>query len=334
MKAIILPQYQGNIIRALRSLEYTEQQPSTPSSSEVVVSIDASPCNPSDLAFIQGGYNVRKSLPAIPGFEGTGTIVDAGSSADARALLGRRVSFFTQSDTGGAWATQSVLQPSDCIPISDDLPVGQAACFAVNPFTAYAMAALAAEHSCRAIIQNAASGQVARFLNVMAEQKGISVINIVRKAEQVGQLQTEGVSHVLFAGDEHFRESLADLSATLGATLAFDAVGGEQSGHLVGAMPEGSGLYLYGALGSRTLSEIPATEVIFKKKFIRGFNMNEWKAALDRRSFDAISAGLQQAFLDGSLHTRIQGSWPLEKHAEALMQYIRNMSDGKIILTP
>ncbi len=334
MKAVVLPEYQGNIIRALRSLQLEEMQLPELNSGELLVEVSAAPCNPSDLAFIQGGYNVRKQLPAIPGFEGTGTVIDAASPDLIARFRGKRVSFFSQSDRGGSWASHIPLQADDCIIIGDDIPDEQAACFAVNPFTAFAMVELAKKHRAPAIIQNAAGGQVAKFIDVLAGNEGIDVINIVRKEEHYKNLLQDGHEYVLWQQDEDFRARLSLIAGKLQASLAFDAVGGELSGHMLGAMPEGSTLCLYGALGARTLSEIPAADVIFKRKSIRGFNMNEWKAALTGTEFEVISSKLQEMFASGVLKTEIQAAFSLTDHNDALLQYIRNMSGGKILLKP
>jgi len=334
MKAITLPAYQGNIIRALRSLEIREGNLPDPRANEVLIEIDAAPANPSDLAFIQGGYNIKKALPAIPGFEGSGKVIGTGSDLEAKALNGKRVSFFSQSDHGGSWASHIPVNASDCIELEKDFPVEQAACFSVNPFTAYAMVDLARNSGATAIIQNAAAGQLGKFINILAGKNSIKVINIVRKETHVEMLTAAGCEHVLFSQDEGFLEKLHDLASTLKASIAFDAVGEEQSGQLLGAMPENSILYLYGALGGRTLSGIPASDVIFKKKMILGFNMNEWKEDLGKEAFLDISKQLQQLFKNGTLKTEIQGSFSLSEYEKALMQYIRGMSEGKIILVP
>ena len=334
MKAITLPGYQGNIIRALRSLEVRELEIPELMPDEVLIEVIAAPANPSDLAFIQGGYNVRKSLPAIPGFEGTGKVIRTGSTADARTLEGKVVSFFSQSDRGGSWATHIPVKASDCVKVDPLLPADQAACFSVNPFTAYAMVQLAKEKGSKAIVQNAAAGQLGKFINILAGRTGIKVINIVRKEAQVSQLHAAGFEHVLWTQETDFIAKLKEMAFKFKANIVFDAVGGEQSGHMLGAMPEDSKLFLYGALGGRTLSEIPASEVIFSKKSVRGFNMNEWKANLGKEAFLEISKQLQQLFIDNILKTDIQGSFPLSDAEKAMMQYIRDMSAGKVLLIP
>lgn len=334
MKAINLPAYQGNIIRALKSLELVESDLAVPHSDEVIIQVSAAPCNPSDLAFIQGGYNIRKALPAIPGFEGAGLVVDAGEDPAAQALKGKRVSFFSQSDRGGSWATHIPVKASDCIVVGDELPPDMAACFSVNPFTAYAMVELAQGKNTGGIIQNAAGGQVASFINTLAERAGLKVINIVRKEEQVKALKDDGYKHVLWQLDPSFNTSLNKLAHSFHAQIAFDATAGELSGHILRAMPEKSTLYLYGALAARTLSEIPAADVIFNNKVVRGFNMNEWKEDLDSEAFEQISLELQKLFKNGTLKTKIQGSYKLSEYEQALMQYIRNMSGGKVLILP
>jgi len=334
MKAIQLPAYQGNIIRALRSLEIATSKLPGLLDDEVMVEVSAAPANPSDLAFIQGGYNVKKPVPAIPGFEGAGKVVFAGKDVKALRLLGKRVSFFSQSDRGGSWASYTPVKATDCIELNEQIPTEQAACFSVNPFTAYAMVELSKEQGSKAIIQNAASGQVGKFINKLAVSCGIEVINIVRKEEQLEILENAGFKHAIWSQDEEFISRLKQLAAELDARIAFDAAGGEQSGHLLACMPEDSTLYLYGALAGRTLSEIPASDVIFKKKSIRGFNMNEWKAELSQEEFKKISKHLQELVISGELKTDIQGEFPLEDYEKALMQYIRSMSGGKILLKP
>lgn len=331
MKAITFPAYQGNIIRALRSLELVELPMPQIADDEVLIAIEASACNPSDLAFIQGGYNVKKTLPAIPGFEGCGRVISSGKSQDASKLDGKRVSFFSQTNGSGAWATHIVARAIDCLLVDQKLEIEQAACFSVNPFTAYAMMELVVKSGSEAIIQNAAAGQVGKFMNHLANREGIAVINIVRKEEQVEALKETGFEHVLWQLDENFTKNLDVLAKKLNASIAFDAVGGALSGQMLSCMPEGGTLYLYGAMGASTLSEIPASDVIFKRKNVQGFNMNEWKEELMDGELEKVSIILQDLFIKGVLKTDIQGQFPLEEHGTALMQYIRNMSGGKIL---
>ena len=104
MKAVILPAYNKNVLRAMLSLKVEEIPIPIPQKDEVLIKIEATPCNPSDIAFMQGGYNIVKTLPSVPGFEGAGTVVSTGDSSEAKKLFKKPVSCFTQEDSHGTWA--------------------------------------------------------------------------------------------------------------------------------------------------------------------------------------------------------------------------------------
>ena len=225
MKALVLESYNANLIRAMRSMKVVEKEKPLSSSGEVLVKIQSAPINPSDIAFIRGDYSVKKSLPAIPGFEGTGTITGVGEGLD-ETLIGKRVSFFSQSDKGGTWAEYVTVKLHDCLFVLDELVVGQAACLFVNPLTAYALFDHVVNNQHSAIIQSAAMGQVGQFIRFFASEKGLKMIHLVRKVEHVEELKTQGESFVLDINNEGFSDRLAILASEANATAAIDAVGG------------------------------------------------------------------------------------------------------------
>ena len=138
MKAIILPDYNNNLIRGLISLKVENRIAPEPKSGEVQIKVEAAPCNPSDIAFMRGGYNIKKSLPCIPGFEGAGTITEVGEGVD-QELIGQKVSCFVQNNHQGTWSEYVSIKVENCIFLKQDMPIDEAACFAINPFTAYGM---------------------------------------------------------------------------------------------------------------------------------------------------------------------------------------------------
>ncbi len=331
MKSIILPDYNANIIRALKSLHVEDKVIPKPVGGQVLVKIAAAPCNPSDIAFMRGGYNIRKTVPVVMGFEGTGTVVAAGSDPDAKELLGKRVSCFTQGDEDGTWAEYFVTGRENCIELIDDISDEQAAAFCVNPFTAYALVELAKQKNAGAIIQNAASGQVGIFIRTLAGRARIPVINLVRKEEHIDMLLSSGEKHLINTTDESFETDLKKTAHALNATVAFDAVGGELSGAMLNAMPRNGTLVLYGGLSGKAPGNFNPMDIIFENKSITGFNLGDWKEEIGTESFDLVSQELQSLIAEGGLKTKIQGSFKLDQAQEAVMQYIRNMSGGKIL---
>lgn len=73
--------------------------------------------HPSDQIFIRGLYGFKKPLPATRGFEGRGTVVEAGSRMMARFLKGRRVACAgaDANIAGGMWAEYLVTSAQLCL---------------------------------------------------------------------------------------------------------------------------------------------------------------------------------------------------------------------------
>ncbi|MDX9905470.1 MAG: zinc-binding dehydrogenase [Bacteroidales bacterium] len=334
MKAIILPEYNSNVIRALKSLHVEETEIPKPAGRNVLVKVTASPCNPSDIAFMRGSYNIRKPVPAVMGFECTGTVVETGDHPEAKALLGKRVSCFSQSDENGTWAEYFLTDYNNCLTIKDDLDDDQASGLCINPFTAYALFSMALGRKANAIIQNGSSGQIGIFIRTLARRNRIPVINLVRKEEHIRNLHDSGEKYVLSMNDPDFESNLAAIAREVRATIAFDAVGGDISGTMINAMPPGSELVVYGGLSGKPIGLVNPLEIIFKSKSIRGFNLGDWKIEIGSKRFQEISDELQQLMVSRILVTRIQCAFSLEEVHQALEQYIRNMSSGKIIFQP
>ena len=334
MKAIILPDYNANVIRAMRSLEVRELDIPQPKDKQVLIRVSAAPCNPSDIAFMRGGYNIRKPVPVVMGFECTGTVVETGDHPAAMEMIGKRVSCFTQGDENGTWAEYFMTDYSNCLPIKDELPDDQAAALCINPFTAYALFIMATEKNSGAIIQNGASGQIAIFIRTLARREKIPVINLVRKEDHIKELRSEGERFVLNLSEPGYETELEQLAHDLDARIAFDAVGGDGSGLILNAMPTGSELIVYGGLSGKPLGMFNTLDIIFKAKTIRGFNLGEWKAEVGPDHFQKVSEDLQDLLIKYIIFTRIQNEYQLEEVQQAIEQYIRNMSAGKIIFRP
>jgi len=313
-------------------LKVTDVKAHVPLDNEVVIRVHAAPVNPSDIAFIQGVYNVVKSLPTVPGFEASGIIVDAG--VNAKRLIGKKVSCFVQDDRSGTWSEFVVAKMSDVILLKDEMDMDQAACFTVNPFTAYGMFEIALIRDSKAIIQNASGGQVASFIRMMAAENDIKVIDIVRKQENADKMVNDGVKYVLVETDENFKYQLNDLVKKLDATVAYDAVGGSLSGLMFNAMPADSELVVYGGLSNKPIAEIDVMELIFNNKIISGFNLMDWKDDLEDEEFDKISEELQDKFISGAYSTNIKGVFSFEDIVSGLRNYISDMSAGKLLLKP
>ena len=232
-----------------------------PAQNEVVVRIEASPINPSDIGLLFGAADMKSaryagtaeapivtapiaqaamgsmagrlnaSLPV--GNEGAGVVVAAGASADAQALLGKTVAVL-----GGAMYAQYRALPADQCLV---LPVGAtpaegASCF-VNPLTALGMVETMRREGHTALVHTAAASNLGQMLNRICQQDGIALVNIVRKPDQVEMLKSIGARYVCDSSSADFLQDLTEALVATGATLAFDATGGGKlAGQILGCM--------------------------------------------------------------------------------------------------
>ncbi len=330
MRAVQLRSYEGKP----ESLSVAELPVPRPSSGEVLVRVFASPINPSDLMFIRGLYAFKKPLPAIPGFEGSGTVVAAGSGFLPRFLNGRRVACAVAdaNATGGMWAEYVVTSAQRCVPLRKQVEMEQAATMLVNPLTAWAMLDETRRGHHHAIVQTAAASALGKMLIKLGRRFSIPVINVVRRTEHVEALHGLGAEHVLNSTDTDFDLRLREACRKFDTTIAFDPVAGELAGRVLRAQPRGSRLLIYGALALAAVQIYPES-LIFEGKRVEGFWLSEWMRK--RSVLSQLRVARQvQGLLGRDLKTEIHARYRLEDTWQGLNQYTANMSAGKILLMP
>ena len=221
-----------------------------PGPDQVVVKVEATPINPSDLGLLLGpadmttfkssgngdAVKVTAKVPAtaLPflatrldesmpvGNEGAGTVVKAGASEAAQALKGKLVSMVG----GSMYAQYRVLNARDCQPLPAGTTAAEGASWFVNPLTALGMTETMKREGHKALVHTAAASNLGQMLNKICIEDGIGLVNIVRSAEQAKILKDIGARHVVDSTSPKFMEELTQALVETGATIAFDAIGG------------------------------------------------------------------------------------------------------------
>ncbi len=221
-----------------------------PGPTEVLVRVEATPINPSDLGLLLAGADAtaavvsgppdrpvvtaplpdaamravaaRVGVPMPVGNEGAGTVVAAGSSPAAQALLGKTV-----AAAGGAmYAQYRCVDVSLCLELPDGARAVDGASSFVNPMTALGMVETMRMENHTALVHTAAASNLGQMLNRLCIEEQVPLVNIVRRPAQADLLRAAGAAYVLNSTAPDF---MADLTAALtetSATLAFDATGG------------------------------------------------------------------------------------------------------------
>ena len=231
-----------------------------PGPDEVLIQVQATPINPSDigllfgaadLATVQVGGSAARPVAtaAIPeramkamagrlgqslpvGNEGAGKVVAAGSSPAAQALLGKTVAVI-----GGAMYAQFRAMPaSQCLVLPAGATAADGASCFVNPLTALGMVETMKREGHTALVHTAAASNLGQMLNKICLKDGIGLVNVVRKPEQAALLRSLGAQHVVDSSAATFMADLTDALTATSATIAFDATGG---GTLAGQILQG-----------------------------------------------------------------------------------------------
>ena len=140
--------------------------------------------------------------------------------------------------------------------------------------------------------------------------------------------------HVLNSSNDGFIDELKALSAKLGATAAFDAISGDTTGVLHNALPRGSTVFVYGALSEEPCSKIDPVELIFQGKTVTGFYLGNWLRRCGAIRVLRAASRVQRMIIEGRIETTIQRRLRLEEAADGLKQYVSNMTEGKVLITP
>jgi NADPH:quinone reductase-like Zn-dependent oxidoreductase len=333
MQALVLKAYNADLETAVRSLQLATRPVPRLKLRQVLVRMEAAPCNPSDLLFLQRMYGVVKTLPTVPGWEGAGTVVAAGSLM-GQWLVGRRVAVGSQSDQDGTWAEYFVADAFGCVPLRKDLNVEQGATLLVNPLTAVGLLDEAKKIGAKAVLQTAAASQAGRMIVRLAQDAGTPLVNIVRRPEQVDLLRELGAENVLNSTAPDFQQQLVNICTQLQVTAAFDAVAGAMTGQLLEAMPEGAVVFVYGALSEDACSGLNPISLIFQNKRVEGFFLGQWIRQQGLLTVIRQSNRVQKLITGGQLQTTIQGRVGLDEAVEALLDYKDNMTAGKILIMP
>lgn len=263
-----------------------------PGPDEVLVRVEAAPVNPTDTYLMLSGADLARATqtngaleaPVAPGIltvfagrvgqalsvgsEGVGTVIAAGSSA--QALIGKRVGV-----NGGMFATHRKLPSSAVRVLPDGRTAEEGASWFVNPMTALSFTETMRAEGHTGIVHTAAASNLGQMLVKICAADRIPLVNIVRRSAQVEQLRALGAEHVLDSSSASFAPELVDAVGATGATLAFDAIGGGALGaQILSAMERvasrsmkafshyGSStlkqLYIYGSL-DRTPTQIART---------------------------------------------------------------------------
>lgn len=231
-------------------LELFEKPTPQPETNQVLVRIEATPINPSDLGVMFGlsdmanakssgagndtvltatvspqglkAMKARLGQALAVGNEGAGTVVATGDSELAKSLEGKIVAVMG----GGMYGQYRCVDAASCLPLLEGHTAKDGASSFVNPLTALSMIETMKLEEHSALVHTAAASNLGQMLVRICQADGVELVNIVRKEEQATLLRDMGAKYVVNSSSDSFMADLTDAIHTTGATLGFDATGG------------------------------------------------------------------------------------------------------------
>ena len=274
-----------SLVKATGELELSLISVATPAPGpdDVVLRIEATPINPSDIGLLfgaadlnsakasvtesgpmvtmriperaMGGMAARVGQSMVVGNEGAGVVVAAGDSPTAQALMGKTVAVL-----GGAmYAQYRTIKAEQCLVLPEGATAADGASCFVNPLTALGMVETMRREGHKALVHTAAASNLGQMLNKICTKDQIGLVNIVRKPEQAALLRGLGALHVCDASAPTFMADLTQALVETGATIAFDATGGGKlAGQILSCMEAALNRTAteYSRYGSTTLKQV------------------------------------------------------------------------------
>jgi trans-2-enoyl-CoA reductase len=286
----------------------------------------AAPINPADLNQIDGKYPVRFPLPATPGFEGAGLVVDVGKNVKdltvgALVILPHNL---------GTWREAAAVKAGELVTVPPAIDPVHAAMLKINPMTAWRLLHDYVDlKKGDWLIQNAANSAAGRAVIQIAHELGYKTINVVRRAELIDELRSKG-GDVVFVDGEDLREEVKSATDDAPIRLGLNAVGGDSALRLANCLAPGSTLVTFGAMSLQPL-KIPNGLLIFKDLRFRGIWINKWyDNATTEERMDAFRPLFEMA-KRGLLKAKVEKAYPLNDAKAAVVDAARGKRSGKII---
>jgi mitochondrial enoyl-[acyl-carrier protein] reductase / trans-2-enoyl-CoA reductase len=299
-----------------------------PAADEVVFDVLAFPINPADMGFCRGSYRLKPPLPATPGAECVGRVTAVGASV--KHLRPGDLVINLQREN---WAQKRKVKGQDAIPLPAGIDLRQAAMVRINPPTAQLM--LSDFVDLRGgdwVIQNVANSAVGRLLIVLAHQRGLRTVNVVRRPELAEELKQLGADLVIVDGDD-LAARVARETGDAPIRLGIEAIGGGATGRIVDCVASDATVVHYGSM-SGVDPQVGRTNFVYRGVKLTGFMLGWFLARRSAEKIRAIYADLGEQVKAGKLHAPVDTVYPIDKIKDALAHADKGGRNGKILVSP
>ena len=261
MKAVVFDEYGSP-----RNVLHVEERPlPEPGPGHVRIKMVLSPIHNHDLMIVTGHYGYKPPLPHVPGTEALG-VVDKLGEGVTNLAVGQRV-------TGGGsatWAGYYIGNAASLVPVPDSVDDGTACQLVSMPLSAWRLLGELEVSEGEWIVQNAANGAVGKIIAKLADERGVRVLNVVRREAAIAELAAEGIGDAVSTEHEDWQERARVITGGAPIRRALDSIAGRASDELMDLVADEGWLVSFGALSGRPV-QISADNLLFKRAIVKGF---------------------------------------------------------------
>ncbi|MEN2751719.1 zinc-binding dehydrogenase [Psychrobacter sp. FBL11] len=311
-------------------LSVTESPTPEPNNNQVRIKTILSSIHNHDLVTIKGEYGNKPELPATGGSEAVGEI-DALGSAVTGFEKGQRV---VVSGVQGTWAEYFIAPAQSIIPIPDAIDDEMAAQLIAMPMSALLLIEFLNIKPGQWIIQNAANGAVGESMAMLAPERNINTINLVRSTESEQELIDLGiVDNNVVTDNDDWKEQVKNIVGDDKISGAVDAVGGKSGGELVSLLGKHGVLASLGAMSGKPLTLNPSN-LIFNLAQVKGFWASDMMQEISSDDMQRLTRELIERAASGQLKLPTGGIYPLDDIQTAVSEKVQSDKKGKILIKP
>jgi NADPH:quinone reductase len=315
MRALCFDKYGPPSVLAVKELSVP-----VPAPGDVLVQVQASAVNPSDVKNVAGAFH--SPLPRVPGRDYSGMVVAGSDSWRGKEVWGSGPAFGVARD--GAHA-QFVLVPIEGLSEKPSrLSMVEAATVGVPYLAAWSSLVDAAGiQAGETLLVTGAAGAVGRAATQIAHWKGAKVIGADLRES------SPAADHSIITTGNDLAEKVKSLTKGSGADLVLDCVGGAMFEPALNSLRRGGRQIAITSVGKRRV-EFDLIDFYHELRRLIGVDTMQLTAPEIARIMNQLREGFDAGHLEPSATT----TWPLSKAVEAYTAVESGGSSTKHVLLP
>jgi len=309
------------------ALTWKELPTPHPGPGEVLIAIEAASLNFPDLLIVQNKYQMKPTLPFVPGSEYAGVVQAVG---DGVRHLTPGQSVACLSGTGG-FGTHTIASAKLCLALPKDFSFVDAAAFIMTYATSYhALMDRAQLKAGETVLILGAAGGVGTSAIQIAKAAGAKVIAAASTDEKCALCTSLGADATINYQRENLREALKTLTDGKGPDVIYDPVGGEYTEPAFRSIAW-RGRYLVIGFAAGPIPSLPLNLPLLKGASIVGVFWGEL-ARREPQANQALMGALLAWYADGKIKPVIDRTMPMAELKAAFAHMGSRGVMGKLVM--